>query len=1123
MKMTCLCTCRPAAAARAGFRGTGSLALVLLLAAPALLSAADEPAVLRGAKASAPVKPEIINVDLRNLPLAAEWQPGDGIKEIPRRHTHPPRFDDPLGLAAEPQEDPLLALQEAVPIVMDAPSPTVSFAGQGFTGVNPPDTVGDVSPSHFIQAINHSSGTSITIYNKTGGIVAGPTILDTLGAGGNCASGLGDPVVLYDHLADRWLLSEFSSAGNALCVYISQTNNPVAGGWFRYAFTAPTFPDYPKYGVWPDAYYVGTNESSPTVYAFDRNRMLAGLSATMQRFTAPDLPGFGFQIVTPADLDGPTPPPAGAPGIFMRHRDDESHPPASAGQDFLQLFEFHVDWTAPANSTFTGPVNIAVSEFDSNLCGLTSFSCVPQPSGANALDPLREVVMFRLQYRNFSSHQTLVGNLVTDVNGTDRHGIRWFELRKTGANWALQQEGTFSPDATHRWMGSASMDSAGNIMVGYNVSSSSVFPGLRYAGRLAGDPAGTLAQGETVLRNGTASNASNRWGDYAAMTVDPGDNCTFWFTGQYSPATSWGTWIGAVKFPNCGTPTPDFSLACAPSTLSIQQGASGGSTCTVSSTGGFASAVSLACAGLPAGASCGFSPNPATPPANGNTPSALTVSVAGSVAAGSYPFQAQGTSGGNTRTVNMTLNVTSAPVPDFSIACSPASLSVQQGSSGTSTCTVSSTGGFASAVNLDCASLPAGVTCGYNPPSVTPPANGSVGSTLTVSVGGSVAAGGYSFQARGISGATARTFNMSLTVTGTGGGDLTAVFDPTLRAPKCGTVGRSCDSGAALLLGRNGLGPEPNQPNTINNSCADGTSGTFHLDESNDRIKVSTVDGTNFAPGKTVRIEATVWAWTTPAQDKLDLYFAADANSPTWTFVTTLTPPVVGAQTLSATYTLPSGALQAVRAQFRFQGSASPCTAGGFNDRDDLIFAVTSTPVVTVFEDNFTGNLGWAANPNGTDTATTGAWERGDPEPTNSGGAKQIEALSAANDLVTGRVAGASAGEQDIDGGTTSIQSPAITLPSTGTLTLSFQYYLAHGSNATSADFFRASVVVGSTPTQVFQSLGAAVNRNGAWTPVSVNLASFAGQTIRLRFEAADAATASLIEAGVDDVRITQQ
>jgi leucyl aminopeptidase len=153
-------------------------------------------------------------------------------------------------------------------------------------------------------------------------------------------------------------------------------------------------------------------------------------------------------------------------------------------------------------------------------------------------------------------------------------------------------------------------------------------------------------------------------------------------------------------------------------------------------------------------------------------------------------------------------------------------------------------------------------------------------------------------------------------------------------------VGSSCDSGTSLLLGRDGKGPEPNQPNTINASCADGTSGTFHSDESNDRLKVSTLDGTSFATGKTVRVEATVWAWTSPSADHLELYYAANAASPTWTLIGTLTPTAAGAQTLSATYTLPAGSLQAVRAQFRYQGSASACTSGSYNDHDDLVFAV---------------------------------------------------------------------------------------------------------------------------------------------------------------------------------------
>jgi hypothetical protein len=325
------------------------------------------------------------------------------------------------------------------------------------------------------------------------------------------------------------------------------------------------------------------------------------------------------------------------------------------------------------------------------------------------------------------------------------------------------------------------------------------------------------------------------------------------------------------------------------------------------------------------------------------------------------------------------------------------------------------------------------------------------------------------------------------------------------------------------VLGRDGRGPEPNQPNTINGSCADGTSGVFHSDESNDALKVSTTDGTNFAAGKTVRIDATVWAWTTPSEDKLDLYYAANANSPTWTLITTLTPTLVGAQTLSANYTLPAGALQAVRAQFRYQSTNASCSAGGYNDRDDLVFAVTSTPETTVYFDDFETATGWTTNPSGTDTATTGQWERGDPEPTSDNGAKQLgTTVSGVNDLVTGRLAGVSAGAFDIDNGVTSIQSPPITLPATGTLTLSFQYYLAHGSNATSADYFRVRVV-GTTTTTPLNVLGAPVNRNGVWTAFSGNISAHAGQTIRILIDAADASTASLVEAGVDDVKITQQ
>ena len=283
---------------------------------------------------------------------------------------------------------------------------------------------------------------------------------------------------------------------------------------------------------------------------------------------------------------------------------------------------------------------------------------------------------------------------------------------------------------------------------------------------------------------------------------------------------------------------------------------------------------------------------------------------------------------------------TTPPPPDFSVSAAPSSLTIVQGANGASTVTVTSLNGFGSAVDLSCAGLPSGVTCGFGSTPVTPPAGGSASSPLAVSVSAGAAAGSSTFSVVGTSGALTHAASVSLTVAPVGGGPQTAVYDATLKAPKCAAVGSSCDSGPSLLLGRSTRGPEPNQPNTVNGSCADGTSGTFHSDESNDRIKVSTVDGTSFAAGKAVRIDATVWAWTTPSADALDLYYAASAASPAWTFIGTLTPTAAGAQTLSATYTLPAGALQAVRAQFRYQGSASACTSGSYNDRDDLIFAV---------------------------------------------------------------------------------------------------------------------------------------------------------------------------------------
>lgn len=546
---------------------------------------------------SEPVVPGEFHGDVRDLPTAPLSVPG----EYAPRVTRPPLDPDPSSNLLEQPESPIDPLMERPKMLRGMERtfdpPDLNFQGIPNQGGAPPDTVGEVGANHYIQMTNASV---VQIYDKTGALQAGPFLLETLWtAGGVCANGRGDPVVLYDHLADRWLMTEFATGSNDLCVYVSMTGDPIAGGWYNYDFPTPSFPDYPKYAVWPDAYYVSSNESSPAAYALDRTNMLAGLPATSQRFTAPSLAGFAFQALIPSDLDGPAPP-AGAPNYFMRHRDDEVH---NAGmndptQDFLEIWEFDVDFVTPANSTFTQVANIPVAEFDSDLCGLVSFFCFPQPGTSTTLDPLREVIMWRLQYRNFGTHETLVGNFVTDVTGTDQGGIRWFELRRTppgAGTWTLFQEGTHSPDTDSRWMGSIAMDQAGGIALGYSVSSGTTFPSITYTGRLAGDPLGTMPLGEVTAVAGLFSQTgTTRWGDYSSMNVDPIDGCTFWYTNEYvgdnlannfGGTGNWTTQIIRFDLPGCINNPPVAacqnvtaevdplpSHACAASTASVDNG-----------------------------------------------------------------------------------------------------------------------------------------------------------------------------------------------------------------------------------------------------------------------------------------------------------------------------------------------------------------------------------------------------------------------------------------------------------------------------------------------------------------------------------------------------------------------
>lgn len=542
-------------------------------------AAQEEPLVIRGAALhDQGVVPAHLRVNMARLSTAPGWFPGDPIKEMPQRKGVPADFQPPA-TAPQPLDDALLHGASGAVVAGAGRSfdtPPINVEGSSFSGVQPPDPVGDVGRSHYVQTINGNAGTIVRILDKSDGTLVQTFTLEDLaiGSGTGCTAGAGDPIVLFDHAAPnafgppgRWLLSEFTSV--SLCVYISQTADPTAGGWYLYEFASDSggLPDYPKYGVWSDAYYLGANENGDSVagpgravYALDRERMIQGLATRpTQVFEVPVLAGFGFQLLVPADWDGPVPPPSDTPGLFVRHVDDEVHEPATAdpASDRLELWRFAVDWADPGASALTGPEPILVADFESDTCGVTAFACVPQPGSSVLLDPLREPMMWRVQYRNYGAHETLVGSWMTDAAGGagDLHGVRWAELREAGLGWHLLQQGTISPDGVHRWMSSIAADRVGNLAVGYNVADDAgTYPGLRYTGRRASDPLGSMTVPEVSLVEGSAPNLSNRYGDYSSMNVDPDGDCTFWFTGEYNPSNLWSTRIGVFRFPNCGRP-----------------------------------------------------------------------------------------------------------------------------------------------------------------------------------------------------------------------------------------------------------------------------------------------------------------------------------------------------------------------------------------------------------------------------------------------------------------------------------------------------------------------------------------------------------------------------------------
>jgi len=449
------------------------------------------------------------------------------------------------------------------------PAPARNFEGlSNVDGALRPDTSGDVGPNNYMQWVN----LSFAIYNKQGSMVYGPAAGTTLFPNSSVCGTRngGDPVILYDQFAKRWFATQ-SAYENLIngpyyqCVAVSRTSDPT-GAWCSYQFQSHTtkFTDYAKFGVWPSQnaymmtspqYYRAASFSGIGVWALERNQLLSCGSAHIvyqdMASIAPSLPR-----MLPADVDGTRLPPAGAAAPLMTMNWNGS----GLAPNTLQLWNARVDWSnASINVTHVGDMQTAA--YDSNLCNYAR-SCLGQPGTTAKVDALSDRLMYRLAYRNFGTHQAMVVNHTVDV-GNDLAGIRWYQLSNTHGGWSIAQQGTYAPDNTNRFMGSAAMDWKGDMAIGYSVTDATATnPSIRYAGRLATDPAGQLPQGEGTLVNGTGvqTQSSSHWGDYSMMSVDPTDDCTFWYSQEYYSNTgdmNWRTRIGSFRFPQCAASPTD--------------------------------------------------------------------------------------------------------------------------------------------------------------------------------------------------------------------------------------------------------------------------------------------------------------------------------------------------------------------------------------------------------------------------------------------------------------------------------------------------------------------------------------------------------------------------------------
>ena len=721
---------------------------------PRVVFTTDRPLTVSPSSAPAPVVGYSVKNDVASLPrnptLLSRAGANVTLRDIPLFPLPSRTKLGPRGPTIEVDT----ALQSRVGTT-STPSPIQNFAGisNGDNGavlglsVVPPDTDGAVGPNHYVQIVN----LLFAVYSKTGTRLYGPAAINSIwnGFGGDCEThNDGDPIALYDHFADRWMISQPAwnqwTGPYYQCIAISTTGDPT-GSWYRYAFLISNtkMNDYPKFGVWPDGYYMSINQftgPSPGTWAgagavvFERSAMLSGLSARRVYFDLYSVdPNLGGML--PSDSDGPAPP-VGSPNYFVQFDDNAWGYP----QDQLEIWQFHVDWTNPASSTFTGPSLLATASFDSNVAS------IPQPGTSQTLDTLSDRLMYRLQYRNFGSYETLV--VCHTVNVSGHAGMRWYELRRSSGSWSIYQQGTYALDSANRWMGSIAMDSAGNLALGYSVSSSSVYPSVRYTGRMAGDPLGTMGSEIELVAGAGSQTGTNRWGDYSQMSIDPADGATFWYTQEYydsSSARGWKTRIGSFKFPGTTVLVTIASNPTGSGFVVVDYGSPAtppqvfswilGSTHAISAReannapfAGWSCSGSLSCSGL----------SPAT---------IVTVTGIGTVTANfgnsiSFDFRLSNSGGSS--------NMGGVPVA--------------RGSSGSISVTVVLVNGPAQTVTLSCSQasgspLPSGVSC--SPASGTPPFT----TTLTITVSSSTAPGYYTIKIIGTAGSLTRSTWFTLNVT----------------------------------------------------------------------------------------------------------------------------------------------------------------------------------------------------------------------------------------------------------------------------------------------------------------------------------------------------------------------